>query len=281
MDGIAQELTCPICLEVMNDPRILQCQHSACSGCLQRIAQANSVNCPICRRVTPGAPAALPSNRQLKAVCDMLRSGGAKPQAPQPPPQQAQFPAAWGPQYATASAPPATAPPAGHAAAHRPAQPPPAAPGAPSGRTDLEVIFDLVDEDRDGRINEAELRSALLNDDNTPFDMATIRTLFSIVDTDRNRLIDRNEFIALYQLLQSWRAVFEQSDRDRSGTIDEQELWNALCSLGFRLDGRAFGELRGRYCRGGVLKLDAFLQCCIQLRTQQQQGPQGHASSWW
>lgn len=44
---------CPICLETLNDPRILPCQHSFCLRCLQGIwasKQPNdTVHCPFCR----------------------------------------------------------------------------------------------------------------------------------------------------------------------------------------------------------------------------------------
>lgn len=54
-----EELTCPICLEDYTDPRVLQCMHTFCKGCLENIAEELpgvnnllNISCPVCRRVT-------------------------------------------------------------------------------------------------------------------------------------------------------------------------------------------------------------------------------------
>lgn len=53
-------LQCPICLEVLNDPKVLDCQHTFCANCLkvhhatecQRRRTENFLDCPTCRERT-------------------------------------------------------------------------------------------------------------------------------------------------------------------------------------------------------------------------------------
>ena len=52
----AQNLECPICLNIFDDPKILSCSHTFCKGCLARLlesqADSSKLPCPVCRRVT-------------------------------------------------------------------------------------------------------------------------------------------------------------------------------------------------------------------------------------
>ena len=50
---ISEEINCSICLDNFDHPRILPCQHTFCSDCLQNVARENNpntVDCPLCRR---------------------------------------------------------------------------------------------------------------------------------------------------------------------------------------------------------------------------------------
>uniref|UniRef100_A0A3B4AC92 RING-type E3 ubiquitin transferase n=1 Tax=Periophthalmus magnuspinnatus TaxID=409849 RepID=A0A3B4AC92_9GOBI len=60
MDALESELTCPICLELFEDPLLLPCAHSLCFGCAHRILvshcatnesvqQISAFQCPTCR----------------------------------------------------------------------------------------------------------------------------------------------------------------------------------------------------------------------------------------
>ncbi|XP_030642689.1 E3 ubiquitin-protein ligase Midline-1 [Chanos chanos] len=62
MDALESELTCPICLELFEDPLLLPCAHSLCFNCAHRIlvshrtshdppAPINAFQCPTCRYV--------------------------------------------------------------------------------------------------------------------------------------------------------------------------------------------------------------------------------------
>lgn len=74
-----------------------------------------------------------------------------------------------------------------------------------------------VDSDRSGRINAQELQSALVNGDNTTFDLDTVKMLMSVFDVDRSGTIDSREFEGLFKYVQQWREVFAKFDNDRSG----------------------------------------------------------------
>ena len=76
-------LTCPICLEILNDPRTLPCFHSFCVHCLERFVkkqrdqaldtEIEEFNCPTCRSIFP-----LKSNENVAnltpnyVICNML-----------------------------------------------------------------------------------------------------------------------------------------------------------------------------------------------------------------
>lgn len=66
-----EELSCPICLEELKEPKCLpECAHNVCRACLENMARPSpeSIRCPICRRVTQmprGGVRALPTNTVL------------------------------------------------------------------------------------------------------------------------------------------------------------------------------------------------------------------------
>ena len=51
-------------------------------------------------------------------------------------------------------------------------------------------------------------------------------------DTDRSGTIGFNEFAGLWKYIKDWQNVFRHFDRDRSGSIDGQELDQALNQFG-------------------------------------------------
>ncbi|KAG1830926.1 hypothetical protein DFJ58DRAFT_918311 [Suillus subalutaceus] len=56
-----------------------------------------------------------------------------------------------------------------------------------------------------------------------------------IPDVDRSGTIAFNEFCGLWKYIKDWQNVFRHFDRDRSGTIDRNELREALHQCGFNL----------------------------------------------
>ncbi|KAM8977600.1 E3 ubiquitin-protein ligase TRIM13 [Pelodytes ibericus] len=61
MEMLEEDLTCPICCSLFDDPRILPCSHNFCKKCLEGVLEGNSRNmvwrpsslkCPTCRKET-------------------------------------------------------------------------------------------------------------------------------------------------------------------------------------------------------------------------------------
>ncbi|KAM0793499.1 hypothetical protein ACM66B_000938 [Microbotryomycetes sp. NB124-2] len=154
---------------------------------------------------------------------------------------------------------------------------PPPQQQAPS-QQQLQQWFTSVDTDRSGHITEQELKQALINGDWTPFEDATIKMLMSLFDADRNGTIGFNEFAGLWTYIKEWQACFRTFDRDRSGTIEGQELSHALSQFGYSLSPRLIDMLQRKYnpvppksMPGSIngprgINFDRFVRCCVAVR---------------
>nr|XP_033802114.1 zinc-binding protein A33-like isoform X2 [Geotrypetes seraphini] len=50
-EDLRQELLCPICYDILQDPVILDCSHNTCRGCIDRLWEDQAAcSCPLCRR---------------------------------------------------------------------------------------------------------------------------------------------------------------------------------------------------------------------------------------
>ncbi|NWT85943.1 TRI59 protein, partial [Lanius ludovicianus] len=85
MDPLEEELTCAICYDIFEEPRVLPCSHTFCQACLQALLQPSEcpsgrcLRCPTCRAVgaVPAAgPEALPLDFALKAVIEKRQQEG-------------------------------------------------------------------------------------------------------------------------------------------------------------------------------------------------------------
>ncbi|KAG7257164.1 hypothetical protein CRUP_006033 [Coryphaenoides rupestris] len=78
---LREELTCPVCLDVYRDPRLLPCGHNFCLGCLRRLQrQASSqrapILCPECRQSHRCSALAFQKNFKLANIADDYRRRG-------------------------------------------------------------------------------------------------------------------------------------------------------------------------------------------------------------
>lgn len=73
MSSTLQEiLTCPICLDIFDDPRLLPCSHTFCYRCLHDTGHSRSnLICPVCRFDCTGQN--LPLNRIVSSVVEHYR----------------------------------------------------------------------------------------------------------------------------------------------------------------------------------------------------------------
>ncbi|KAK7486460.1 hypothetical protein BaRGS_00022261 [Batillaria attramentaria] len=75
--GVADNLTCSLCLEGFKNPKFLRCHHSFCEECLialtRNSARRSHVTCPECRKVTqlpPGGVSQLQTNFYITRLLD-------------------------------------------------------------------------------------------------------------------------------------------------------------------------------------------------------------------
>ncbi|CDU24366.1 related to programmed cell death protein (calcium-binding protein) [Sporisorium scitamineum] len=135
--------------------------------------------------------------------------------------------------------------------------------------------FIAVDRDRSGQINAQELSQALVNGDWTPFDLDTVKMLMSVFDVDRSGQISFNEFSGLWKYIQDWQGVFRHFDQDRSGSIDQGELANALQSFGYRLSPKLLHIVTQKYSgmqtgparAAPGITFDRFVRACVVIKT--------------
>ncbi|KAF4600118.1 hypothetical protein EYR40_007224 [Pleurotus pulmonarius] len=155
-------------------------------------------------------------------------------------------------------------------------QPPPQGP-PPGADPQLWQWFSTVDTDRSGHISAQELERALINGDWTPFDLDTVKLLMSIFDTDRSGTIGFNEFAGLWKYIKDWQGVFRHFDRDRSGSIDGQELHAALSQFGYNLSPQILDQVQRKYDikASGVVRpgqpqpgisFDRFVRACVVIK---------------
>jgi len=157
-----------------------------------------------------------------------------------------------------------------------------AAPQGPPPGADPQLWnwFSSVDADRSGAISATELQQALVNGDWSPFDLDTVKLLMAIFDTDRNGTIGFNEFSGLWRYVKDWQGVFRHFDADKSGSIDGQELANALKQFGYNLSPQLLHLLQAKYGaapkeapghgRHGAapgVSFDRFVRCCVVVKT--------------
>jgi len=107
--------------------------------------------------------------------------------------------------------------------------------------------FSAVDVDRSGAISAPELQQALVNGNWSPFDLDTVKLLMTIFDTDRSGTIGFTEFSGLWKYVKDWQNVFSHFDADHSGSIEGNELSNALSQFGYNLPPHIIQLITAKY----------------------------------
>ncbi|XP_022542809.2 nuclear factor 7, brain-like [Astyanax mexicanus] len=66
--SLEDDLSCPVCCELYQDPQLLSCGHSFCRRCLNKHHAVNPARaCPVCRQTSPQQPVA---NLALRNTCE-------------------------------------------------------------------------------------------------------------------------------------------------------------------------------------------------------------------
>ncbi|KAG8226317.1 hypothetical protein J437_LFUL011430 [Ladona fulva] len=104
----------------------------------------------------------------------------------------------------------------------------------PGVSPEIQGWFSAVDQDRSGKITAKELQGALMNGQGKNFSEAACTLMIGMFDKDKSGTIDAFEFQSLYNYINQWLNVFRTYDRDGSGSIEENELTQALQQMGYR-----------------------------------------------
>ncbi|KAL4332899.1 hypothetical protein GQ457_07G015710 [Hibiscus cannabinus] len=137
--------------------------------------------------------------------------------------------------------------------------------------TDPNIVacFQMADQDGSGFIEDKELQGAL-SSYNQSFSLRTVRLLMYLFTNTNTRKIGPKEFTSVFYSLQSWRAIFERFDRDRSGKIDANELRESLLSLGFSVSPVVLDLLVSKFDKTGGksmgIEYDNFIECCLTVK---------------
>ncbi|NXF27000.1 PEF1 protein, partial [Rhodinocichla rosea] len=150
---------------------------------------------------------------------------------------------------------------------------PPPGGNAPPG-VDPEAFswFQTVDTDHSGFISVKELKQALVNNNWSSFNDETCLLMINMFDKTRSGRIDVYGFSALLRFIQQWRSLFQQYDRDQSGSISFSELQQAFSQMGYNLSPQFSQLLLARYAQRSPnpnpsIQLDRFIHICMQLQS--------------
>ncbi|XP_037288791.2 programmed cell death protein 6 [Rhipicephalus microplus] len=133
----------------------------------------------------------------------------------------------------------------------------------------LRDIFNKVDKDRRGRVDAVELQQCLSNGTWKPFNPETVRMMINIFDRSRKGTLSFDDFVSLWNYINDWLRCFQDYDKDRSGSIDRNELRDALRSFGYSLSDGTIDLLLMKYDRErkGSITFDDYILCCVTLQT--------------
>ncbi|XP_068106755.1 calpain-1 catalytic subunit-like isoform X2 [Hyperolius riggenbachi] len=98
------------------------------------------------------------------------------------------------------------------------------------------------------------------------FAIETCMQLVKVSDFNRNGKLQLSEFKHLWSKIKEWEHIFTKHDKDRSGTMDVQELRLALDAAGFQLNNQLVEQLCLKY--GDDIRrvdFDSFLSCLAHL----------------
>jgi len=109
----------------------------------------------------------------------------------------------------------------------------------------LSMWFRTIDQDRSGSITTNELTA--LKFGGRPMDSRTANKLIRVFDKDQNGSIDFIEFAVMYKFLTLTIDAFHRADYDRSGSIEFNEMRNALRETGFNFSDATISALFRTY----------------------------------
>jgi len=104
---------------------------------------------------------------------------------------------------------------------------------APQEIQQLQGAFAQLDKDKSGEISAVELSTQKF--DGVQFGIETCLMLVKVFDKDKSGQISFFEFASLHKFVVSMKQAFQGFDRDRSGSIEYNEVQQAVAQGGFHL----------------------------------------------
>ncbi|KAF0046259.1 hypothetical protein F2P81_002788 [Scophthalmus maximus] len=98
------------------------------------------------------------------------------------------------------------------------------------------------------------------------FSLDTCRIMIAMLDRDFTGKMGFNEFKELFTALNGWKQNFMMFDQDRSGSIEHNEMTQAVNAMGYRISPQAVNAIIKRYNKGGRIFFDDYVACCVKLR---------------
>ena len=143
---------------------------------------------------------------------------------------------------------------------------------SPAELSELRRWFESIDQDRSGTITPAELQNLAFGPQRQALGLDTAIKLTKVFDKDRSGSIDFFEYATLHKFITSMQKSFSDTDTDRSGSLDANEIHNALRVAGFSLSLDAISAIHRKYNKHGTgVKFPDFLAMAADialLRTQ-------------
>jgi len=131
---------------------------------------------------------------------------------------------------------------------------------------EIQAWFRSVDRDGSGSISSNEIANITFN--GMPLGMDVASKLIRVFDRDGSRTIDFYEYAAMHKFLASLQAAFFAADRNRSGTIDAQEIHGALSSAGFQASLPVVQAFMSFHDKAGYgVNFHQFLMICATIGT--------------
>ncbi|KAI8888377.1 EF-hand [Backusella circina FSU 941] len=139
----------------------------------------------------------------------------------------------------------------------------------------LQGFFNAVDTDGSGQLSADELQRALINGDWSPFNIETVRMMVNMFDEDNSGTVNVHEFAGLWRYIDDWKRCFQTFDLDRSGSINQSEMSNAMANFGFNVSPKFIRTLIMKFDRYATVKntgkgevtFDNFVQACVTVKT--------------
>ncbi|KAL9648125.1 hypothetical protein ABK040_007490 [Willaertia magna] len=133
----------------------------------------------------------------------------------------------------------------------------------------LAPFFNAVDLDKSGKITWQELQKSLSLPGSEftgkMFSERCARRLIQMFDKNGNAEIDFEEFTQLHNYLLQMKQGFEFVDKDRSGSLDFNEISMALQQSGYRISPNSLQKMFSVFDiqKKGSLNFDGYIELCV------------------